>query len=286
MAEILSLNPKDIIVNQDLRGRHFAPSKKEVDDLAQSIKEFGQLEPAGIWYNDKHEAELVWGFTRHVACSQLKRDLECVEVSEAERSKLFLLNIIENNKRNETTPVDDAFNQERLRKEFGKTNKEIAAIYRCSGAWVGQLSKLLKLEEKVLKQVHAGELQVSAAIALADLPADKQAAALADAQATEASSASARKNKGKKNATKAANVKKAAKKAAKPAKAEKEGPQPRKAREIFDFFQSLTGPVEKPVLRDTAKKIMSFVAGKTSEKVMEAYLRELLKAPAKEPANA
>jgi hypothetical protein len=85
----------------------------------------------------------------------------------------------EGRERRETTPVDNAVAQRRLREDYGWTDTKIAEFYRCSAPYVGTLKKLLTLPTRVQRLVHGKELSVQAATALADLPPDEQANVLA-----------------------------------------------------------------------------------------------------------
>ena len=79
-----------------------------------------------------NRVQLVLGYRRHRAALLYNlrhpdnpMKLKCVVVT-VNDEEAFRRNIVENKQRAETTPIDDAFNQRRLREEFGWTDARIA----------------------------------------------------------------------------------------------------------------------------------------------------------------
>jgi ParB-like chromosome segregation protein Spo0J len=123
------IDPIKIIVTEEDRGRSQPPTEDQVVELAMSIHDYGQQQPATCRRVDKDRVKLVAGFTR-CAAARLIRDgftgtdnvqrhkpdfmLQCVLV-DCNPAESFRRNVIENAHRGETSPIDDAFNQRRLR---------------------------------------------------------------------------------------------------------------------------------------------------------------------------
>ncbi len=87
-------------------------------------------------------------------------------------------NVIENVNRRSLTPMDSAVGIRNLT-NAGRTEDEIASIYRKSTAWVSQTRKLLSLDKSLQKKVHEsgiagtkGGIPGSAGIELADIDAE------------------------------------------------------------------------------------------------------------------
>lgn len=173
-GNIFSIPPEELIINQELQGRAFPITQKQIEERAHSILKHGQLEPIGV-RKVKNQHHVIYGFTRALAIKwgnetglfnpPLKVQAVVKTVNDEQS---FVLNQIENLERNDTTPLDHAFNQNKLREQYGWSEKEIAELYKCSQVYVGQLKKLLLLDKKTQMKIHEGKLSVNAAIMLAD----------------------------------------------------------------------------------------------------------------------
>ena len=178
----------ELIVNPDNRGRLFAPSLEQVRDLAVSILEDEQLQAINVTRDIEKRFNVVSGFTRVEAVKEINKGFEyngkryhdpelkikCM-LSDCNEEEALRRNIIENNKRNNCSDVDDAHNQNRLRKQQGMNDTEIATFYSCSPTHVGKLSKLLLLSMAEKQLVHEGKLSTQAAIDLLALDKEERA---------------------------------------------------------------------------------------------------------------
>jgi len=186
----------EIAAPTDWNGRHFGHDPKTIRNLAESILTQGQLQPVIVRKNkETGEIALSAGFCRYLAIKLINEDKELSSHLNGEElfikairedqsdADAFVLNLRENKDRKATSLIDDAYNHQRLRKEFGWTNIKIATEYHCTAVWVGQLSKLLKLSADIQKRVHSGEIPPSIAIQLADLSPEDQDDVIAQAEA-------------------------------------------------------------------------------------------------------
>ncbi len=168
--------PQDIVVKPKLNGRHELP---DIQWLIDDIVDKGQLQPCVI-RNEAGKPVLVAGFSRWRAISEInKKHLAPVQLSvrccysRCNEQEGFIANISENRVRNATTPLDDAHNISMLQK-WGKTDEEIAGIYKASAAWVKKTAKLVTLEPEAQKAVNEGRLKPTAAAEIAKLTAEQQ----------------------------------------------------------------------------------------------------------------
>lgn len=200
-GDLLFVDPFQVQVKEELRGRHKPPTEEAVIKMAMSIVEFGQEVPVECRKIADHKLQLTLGFTRTAAIRLIRTgftDLEGVvhEPDENFRLKVvitdtnddmaFIRNIVENAHRNATTAMDDAFNQQRLRDKYAKTNAEIARLYQYKGqGMVTRLKKLLGLDSRFQDMVHEGTLSINGALELLDLPAEDRDAALKAATDTD-----------------------------------------------------------------------------------------------------
>jgi len=179
--EFYYVNPYEIVVQEELRGRAFPPTIAQIMAMAISLYQHGQRQPVECRRLPNNKLQLVLGFTRTSAARMLREGFTDEEgthwhdpdmklkttVSQTNEQEAFIHNIVENLHRNDLSPIDDARNQERLRDRNGFTDVAIAKLYGYKNSVkVGRLKKLLLLtmEEQLL--VHERKLSVENAIDL------------------------------------------------------------------------------------------------------------------------
>ena len=110
----------------------------------------------------------------------------------------FLANIEENRVRNATTPMDDAYNIQRLMNVYQMTTDEVAQAYRASASWVKNRIALIEATPEVEKQIRKGTIKGPAAKAVAKLSKEHQKNLAAVAEKTgKVTAADVRKETGK-----------------------------------------------------------------------------------------
>lgn len=194
------VNPFQIVVREELGGRRYERDPNDVASLAVSMLEHGQRQPIEVRRIEDNRLQAVFGFTRLAAAKLIregfdwtdpatgdvvrKHDSEfmvkCV-VTDANEKTAFLANLVENAHRRQTSPIDDAHNQHRLRDQYGYSDADIARVYRCDTGKVGKLRRLLSLDDTTQAMIHARDLSLHAALDLLELPEDKRAEALCEA---------------------------------------------------------------------------------------------------------
>jgi ParB-like chromosome segregation protein Spo0J len=193
-GDLLFVDPFEVQVKEELRGRHKPPTEEAVIKMAMSLLEHGQLEPVECRKIENHRLQLTLGFTRTAAVRLIRTGFTDTEgvvhpadkefrlkvvITDTNDDLAFIRNIVENAHRNATTPMDDAFNQQRLRDKYGKSDADIARLYQYKGqGMVTRLKKLLALDSRFQEMVHVGTLSINGALELLDLPADQRDAAL------------------------------------------------------------------------------------------------------------
>lgn len=188
-GDFFFIDPFQIETREELRGRHIPPTADKIVELAVSILAHGQLQPIQCRRMEGNRLLLTLGFTRMAAIRLIRSgflDTEGIQhcdpeikikavVNDANDETAFIQNVVENAHRNETSAIDDAYNQDRLRDRYGKTDAEIARLYQYrSPGKVGQLRQLLTLSGDVQKRVHSGELSMQAALDMRHLPEPEQ----------------------------------------------------------------------------------------------------------------
>jgi ParB-like chromosome segregation protein Spo0J len=191
-GDFFFVDPYQVIVKDELRGRHTPPTEQQIVDMAMSMSDNGQRQAVECRKIENDKLLLNLGFTRTAAARLLRegftvegkeyKDAEFklkVVLSDANDEQAFKNNIVENAHRNATSPMDDAYNQHRLRDKYGMADDEIGKLYRYTDPnKVDRYRKLLSLEKVFQDQVHSGELPVDGAIQLLELPAASREAAV------------------------------------------------------------------------------------------------------------
>lgn len=200
-TDLFMVDPYQIIVKEDLRGRLKPPTQEQIIDMAESLAKHGQQQPVQVRKVHDKQVQLVLGFTRCAAARLIREGFDFVNpatgeterihfpefklkvvVADVNEEQALLHNIIENAHRKDTSPIDDAYNHNKLRDKMGKTDAEITRIYRYKDSnRVGRCRKLLGLPNDVQEMVHDGRMAVSAALALLELPEEEMKTAIAAA---------------------------------------------------------------------------------------------------------
>ena len=170
--------PEELDVVPEMNGRHDLP---EIESLIESILEFGQLQPVLIRRTGGRPV-LCAGFRRWRAVDEINTRklykgeplrLRCSYTALTER-QAFLANIAENQERKDTTPMDDAYNIQRLVNVYQMDLKDIAKSYGKDVAWVKDRIALMEATPAIEKQIRAGKIKAPAAKKIAKLSKEHQ----------------------------------------------------------------------------------------------------------------
>lgn len=188
-GDMFHISPDNIIIDPDLRGRHKVPTEHAVKDMAISMLTTGQINPIQCRRVEDNLLKLNSGFTRHEAAKMIcagftdhdgKQQCEPefklkVTVTDINEKQAFESNIVENAHRNQTSPIDDAYNQKRLRDMYGYSDSDISKLYQYPDpSKVSKLRKLLILPDNIQTMIHVGKISTMTGVSLAGLPVDEQ----------------------------------------------------------------------------------------------------------------
>jgi len=265
-ADLFNIAPEDITVNQSENGRLEPHSPEEIESLARSILENGQLQPVIVRRIDDRRVQLVAGYGRHRAVKYINEalqpsspvKLQC-KVMDGNAEEAFVRNLVENLQRADTTSVDDAHNQRRLREQYGWSETKIAEFYKKSVAYISQLRKTLSLSSEIQARVASGDMAVSAAIDLADVPEADRAAIVAEATASNGKVSTETIRKRVRD------------KALENGKDKHKG---RSIKEVCAFLEDTSGPGEKESVAALCEMLVAFIRGRKTEKQMHNALEK------------
>lgn len=167
----LSELPIDSIVPNPLQPRqHF--DETELEELAQSIREVGLLQPLVVRPTAEGSYELIAGERRWRACQKAGLKAVPVIVRPSGDQASLEMALIENLQRSDITPVESAKAFRRLIQEFGLTQEQVSERVGKSRTAVANTLRLLKLPRPVLEALERSEISEGHARALLALDSE------------------------------------------------------------------------------------------------------------------
>ena len=157
-------------------------NKEELQSLADSIREHGILQPLII---TKSEEETALGIKVSYELVSGERRLKAAKIAglnfvpavirpKIESGQKLELALIENIQRADLNPLEKARGYDRLQKEFGLTQKEIAEKIGQSRELVANTVRLLGLPIEILKAIESGKISEGHGRAILALSDDNQ----------------------------------------------------------------------------------------------------------------
>lgn len=186
-------------------------SEEEIEQLADSIREKGQLHPIRVRWSDAHRKWIIISGERRFQASK-RAGLEAVEChfqdGELSDSEILEQQLIENLLRSDLRPIEEARAFDRLLKLNGWSGKDLSKAIRVSEGKIARSLALLKLPEDVQERVEQGSLSARAAYEASKLGSpEQQRKAIEHGEATGATVTAAtvqrqvRERRGKKSAS-------------------------------------------------------------------------------------
>jgi ParB family chromosome partitioning protein len=159
--------------------RHFDSAK--LDELAQSLKDHGLLEPLVVRRRPGTEKfELIAGERRWRAAQRAGIKEVLVVVRDVSANDAFELALVENVQREDLDPIEFAEALDRLLRDHSYTQESLAKRVGKDRSTIANALRLLKLPEKVRELVITGELSEGHARALLGAPDERAISQLAD----------------------------------------------------------------------------------------------------------
>ncbi len=177
---------RNVPVGQLQPGRYqprMAMDPAKLDELADSIKAQGVIQPIVVRQQDDGRYEIVAGERRWRASQQAGLAEVPVVVRELDDRTVIAMALIENIQREDLNPLEEAQSLQRLINEFSLTHGQAAEAVGRSRAAVSNLLRLLELPPAIRALLEARRLEMGHARALLTLSpelASKLAAEAAD----------------------------------------------------------------------------------------------------------
>ncbi len=139
-----------------------------LQELANSIKEFGILQPLLVQQKDEHY-EIIAGERRWRAAKLAGLVEVPVLIREYDKQRTMEIALIENVQRADLNPIEEAMAYQRLIQEFELTQEEIANRVSKNRATITNSMRLLKLDQRVQQFLVDGQISSGHARALLGL---------------------------------------------------------------------------------------------------------------------
>lgn len=131
---------------------------EELEALAESIRQHGIIQPLTVREMPNGYYQIIAGERRWRASRLAGLDEVPVVIMEADDRKAMELALIENLQRQDLNPIEEAEGYERLMKQFGLTQEQVAKRVVKSRSAVANALRLLALPTEVRTMVSEGEI--------------------------------------------------------------------------------------------------------------------------------
>ena len=171
-AERASRNPRKVpieFVRANPRNPRKLFSDAELTELTDSIRERGIIQPIVVRNRGADHFEIIAGERRWRAAQRAGLHEVPIVVLDVSDGEALELAIIENVKRTDLNPLEEATGYQVLAAEFNHSQDDIAKIVGKSRSHVANTLRLLKLPESVKAFINAGKLTAGHARALVGL---------------------------------------------------------------------------------------------------------------------
>ncbi len=152
----LSVSIGDLVRNQ-FQPRNYFDNKK-IEELAQSIKKNGLIQPIAVRKGKNSGYEIIAGERRWMAAQKAGLHEVPVIVLTLNDSQSLELAIIENIQREELNSIEEAKGYDRLIKEFNYNHEKLSEFMGKSRSHIVNTLRLLNLPDEVTKLVDEGKL--------------------------------------------------------------------------------------------------------------------------------
>lgn len=157
-SDLITLKIDEVIPNPNQPRKVF--EEKALEELTESIKEFGILQPIIVRKTDeKHE--IVAGERRYRAAKEAgltEVPVIIKNISEADAEKISL---IENIQREDLNPIEEALGYKNIMENYSLTQEALSEAIGKSRSYISNSIRLLNLDERVIKMLQDGLLTSS-----------------------------------------------------------------------------------------------------------------------------
>lgn len=176
-GQLISEIPLENITVNPHQPRHIF-NETAIEELANSIKENGLMQPLVVTKINQNKFELIAGERRFRACKKLGLATVMAIVRDATEQQKLELAIIENIQRENLNPLEEAKAYARLNNEFNLTHEQIAKQTGKSRSQITNIIRLLNLPLEIQNALESNKITIGHAKTIASLPTETEQLAL------------------------------------------------------------------------------------------------------------
>ena len=175
LDSLLMENTNEIQVKKTLRTSEIEPNRTQprkkfndeaINNLADSIKEHGILQPVLVRPMDDGSYQIVAGERRWRAARRLGLDEIPVVIKELSDFESAQIALIENLQRENLNPFEEAMGYKELIEKFDMTQDAVAKTVGRSRSYIANAVRILALPERIISLLENGEISIGHAKAL------------------------------------------------------------------------------------------------------------------------
>jgi ParB family chromosome partitioning protein len=171
------LSSTELQLTQLQRGKYqprMQMRESELEELAQSIRTQGVMQPLLVWSIGQNKYEIIAGERRFRAAAMAGLNTVPVLIKNVDDQTAAAMALIENMQREDLNPLEEADGLARLIADFGFTHEQAAQVVGKSRSAVTNLLRLTQLSKSVQALLMSGEIDMGHARALLPIPAAMQ----------------------------------------------------------------------------------------------------------------
>ena len=155
-------NPYLLVSIGDLARNRFQPrtffDEKKIEELTQSIKKNGIIQPIAVRPHNDGKYEIVAGERRWLAAQNAGLHEVPVVILELNDTQSLELAIIENIQREDLNSIEEAKGYAKLMSEFNYDHEKLSEYMGKSRSHISNTLRLLSLPQEIIKMVDKGKL--------------------------------------------------------------------------------------------------------------------------------
>lgn len=160
-AKIVFMDPENLSPGKNPRR---SVSKEGIQELAESIRQFGVLSPVLVYKDSESGTYVVIAGHRRVQASKLAELPVPVIVLKGDSQNRAELSLVENIQREDLSPIDEAEAMKSISKSRRLDARGLAEIFGKSTGYVYRRLRLLELSDKARSFLKDGEISISVAV--------------------------------------------------------------------------------------------------------------------------
>lgn len=154
--------------------------KEELEELAESIKKNGLLQPILVRNMPDGTYQIIAGERRWQACKQLKMEKVPVRIRDVDDDETIILGLVENIQRSDLNPIEEAYGYRRMMERGKMTQSEVAQAVSKGRSTIANALRLLELPEDAQQLLYEERITAGHARAILSIPTQEGRRKLTD----------------------------------------------------------------------------------------------------------